>query len=96
MYLGKIIEIGSKDAVINRPAHPYTKALISAVPVPNPSARKVQLKVEGDVPSPIDIPSGCPFHPRCPYADDRCREEEQQLVRTDTDHYVACHKHNLI
>jgi oligopeptide/dipeptide ABC transporter ATP-binding protein len=96
MYLGKIIEIGSKDAVINRPAHPYTKALISAVPVPNPSARKVQLKVKGDVPSPIDIPSGCPFHPRCPYADDRCRQEEQQLVRTDADHYVACYKHNLI
>jgi peptide/nickel transport system ATP-binding protein len=96
MYLGRIIEMGSKDAVINQPAHPYTKALISAVPVPDPSARKVQLKVSGDVPSPIDTPSGCPFHPRCPYADDRCREEEQQLVRIDADHYVACYKHNLI
>jgi oligopeptide/dipeptide ABC transporter ATP-binding protein len=96
MYLGKIIEIGSKDAVIGNPAHPYTKALISAVPVPNPSARKVQLKVKGDVPSPINIPSGCPFHPRCPYADDRCRKEEQQLVSIDADHYVACYKHNFI
>lgn len=96
MYLGKIIEIGSKDAVIDHPAHPYTKALISAVPVPNPSARKVQLKVKGDVPSPINIPSGCPFHPRCPYADDRCRKEEQQLVRIDADHYVACYKHDFI
>jgi peptide/nickel transport system ATP-binding protein len=96
MYLGKIIEIGSKDAVIDHPAHPYTKALISAVPIPNPSARKVQLKVKGDVPSPINIPSGCPFHPRCPYADDRCRKEDQQLVRIDADHYVACYKHNLI
>jgi len=96
MYLGRIIEMGSKDAVINQPAHPYTKALISAVPVPNPSARKVQLKVKGDVPSPINIPSGCPFHPRCPYADDRCRKEEQQLVRIGPDHYVACYKHNFI
>jgi peptide/nickel transport system ATP-binding protein len=96
MYLGKIIEIGSKEAVIDHPAHPYTKALISAVPVPNPSARKVQLKVKGDVPSPINIPMGCPFHPRCPYADDRCRKEEQQLVRVDADHYVACYKHNFI
>ena len=96
MYLGRIVEIGSKDAVITRPAHPYTKALISAVPDPNPSARKVQFNVKGDLPSPIDTPSGCPFHPRCPYADDRCREEEQQLVRIDADHYVACYKHNLI
>jgi len=96
MYLGKIIEIGSKDAVINQPAHPYTKALISAVPVPNPSARRVELRVKGDVPSPLNVPSGCPFHPRCPYADEKCRKEEQQLVRTDVDHYVACHKHNLI
>jgi len=96
MYLGKIIEIGSKDAVISQPAHPYTKALISAVPIPNPSARKVQLQVKGDVPSPLNTPPGCPFHPRCPYADDRCREEEQQLTRIDTDHYVACYKYNLI
>jgi oligopeptide/dipeptide ABC transporter ATP-binding protein len=96
MYLGRIVEMGSKDAVITHPAHPYTKALISAVPVPNPSARKVQFNVKGDLPSPIDTPSGCPFHPRCPYADDRCREEEQQLVRIDADHYVACYKHNLI
>ena len=96
MYLGRIIEMGSKDAVITHPAHPYTKALISAVPVPNPSARKIQVNVKGDVPNPIDMPSGCPFHPRCPYADDRCREDEQQLVRIDADHYVACYKHNLI
>jgi peptide/nickel transport system ATP-binding protein len=96
MYLGKIIEMGSKDAVINQPAHPYTKALISAVPVPNPSARKVQLKVGGDVPSPINMPSGCPFHPRCPYAVDRCREEQQQLVKIDSDHYVACFRHEFI
>ncbi len=96
MYLGRIIEIGSKDAVITHPAHPYTKTLISAVPDPNPSARKVQFNVKGDLPSPIDTPSGCPFHPRCPYADDRCREEEQQLVRIDADHYVACYKYNLI
>lgn len=96
MYLGRIIEIGSKDAVITHPAHPYTKALISAVPVPNPSARKIQVNVKGDVPSPVDMPSGCPFHPRCPYADDRCRVEEQQLVRIDADHLVACYKHNMI
>jgi peptide/nickel transport system ATP-binding protein len=96
MYLGRIIEIGSKDAVITHPAHPYTKALISAVPVPNPSERRIQVNVKGDVPSPLDMPSGCPFHPRCPYADDRCRQEEQQLVRIDADHYVACYKHNLI
>jgi len=96
MYLGKIIEIGSKDAVIGKSAHPYTKALISAVPIPNPSARKVHLQVKGDVPSPLNTPSGCPFHPRCPYADDRCRKEEQQLARIDTDHYVACYKYNLI
>jgi oligopeptide/dipeptide ABC transporter ATP-binding protein len=88
--------MGSKDAVINQPAHPYTRALISAVPVPNPSARKVQVNVKGDVPSPMSIPSGCPFHPRCPYADDRCRNDEQQLVRIEADHYVACYKHDLI
>ena len=96
MYLGKIIEMGPKDAIINQPAHPYTKALISAVPVPNPSARKVQIKVKGDVPSPTNIPSGCPFHPRCPYADSRCNNEEQQLVRIEADHYVACYKHDQL
>ena len=96
MYLGKIIEMGPKDEIINRPAHPYTKALISAVPVPNPSARKVQIKVKGDVPSPTNIPPGCPFHPRCPYADDRCRNEQQHLVRIEADHYVACYKHDLL
>jgi peptide/nickel transport system ATP-binding protein len=96
MYLGKIIEMGSKDALLSYPAHPYTKALISAVPVPNPSARKVQLKVKGDVPSPINVPSGCLFHPRCPYTDDRCCKEEQQLVRIEEDHYVACYKYDLI
>lgn len=96
MYLGKIIEMGSKDAVINQPAHPYTRALISAVPAPNPSARKAQITVKGDIPSPLNVPSGCPFHPRCPYADERCRKEVQELVRIDADHYVACHKYNLI
>jgi oligopeptide/dipeptide ABC transporter ATP-binding protein len=96
MYLGKIIEIGSKDVVINQPAHPYTRALISAVPIPDPSARKVRIQLKGDVPSPINTPSGCSFHPRCPYADDRCSKEQQQLVGVDTNHYVACYKHHVI
>ncbi|MDX2109744.1 MAG: dipeptide ABC transporter ATP-binding protein [Verrucomicrobiota bacterium] len=95
MYLGKIVETGPADTIYHTPAHPYTRALVSAVPVPNPRRHRERIILKGDVPSPIDPPSGCAFHPRCPHATDKCKVETpflRTLTSRETQrHEVACH-----
>jgi oligopeptide/dipeptide ABC transporter ATP-binding protein len=95
MYLGKIVEIGPKRAIFAAPKHPYTEALLSAVPVPEPGAGRQRIILKGDVPSPINPPKGCRFHTRCPYAFDRCRVEEPRLQALGAGHRAACHLHDL-
>ncbi len=94
MYLGKIVEIADKDSLFDNPKHPYTKALLSAIPVPDPEHIKSHIVLKGDVPSPINPPTGCRFHTRCPYAQERCVKEEPQL-KTHANmlegHEAACH-----
>ena len=91
MYLGKIVELGPLGEVYSHPQHPYTEALLSAVPVPNPRARREHIIPKGEIPSPINPPSGCRFHPRCPYAMEICSKDEPGLVGTEDGHLVACH-----
>jgi len=90
MYLGKIVELAVTGDFSRRPRHPYTRALLQAVPLPDPHRRTEPLAMEGDVPNPIDPPSGCSFHPRCPHKFDRCSLETPPLVEAAADHYVAC------
>jgi len=92
MYLGKIIELGAVDDVFRNCLHPYTKALIDSIPIPDPHLKKSAKWLEGEVPSPISPPKGCRFHPRCSMADDRCRKEEPVLVDVGGGHMVACHR----
>jgi peptide/nickel transport system ATP-binding protein len=91
MYLGKIVEMAPRQQIFTAPKHPYTKALLSAVPVPEPGAVRNPTILKGDVPSPIHPPSGCRFHTRCPVAFDRCRTEEPELRLAAADEWVACH-----
>jgi peptide/nickel transport system ATP-binding protein len=92
MYLGKIVEVGKVDEVIEKPLHPYCKALVVAVPVPDPSVKIGEVPVKGEVPSPVNVPPGCRFHPRCPYTMDVCKREEPPLEGRGG-HLVACHLH---
>ncbi len=91
MYLGKIVEMCSKDALFATPMHPYTEALLSAIPVPDPDYTKNRIILEGDVPSPISPPSGCRFHTRCRYAMDICKVEEPAFIDLGGAHFCACH-----
>jgi len=91
MYLGKIVEYASTEEVFKNTLHPYSQALIGSVPIPDPSRRKERAPLRGEVPSPINPPSGCRFHPRCPLAMDVCRKEEPTLVDVGRSHYVACY-----
>lgn len=91
MYLGKIVEISDKKDLFEVPLHPYTKALLSSIPVPNPAVKNERILLKGDVPSPINPPSGCRFHTRCPFATDRCKSEEPALRELRPNHFVSCH-----
>lgn len=91
MYLGQIVELASDADLYNNPQHPYTEALLSAVPIPDPTVRKKRIILEGDVPSPIDPPSGCHFHTRCMYKEKVCEEEAPEFKHIGGGHWVACH-----
>ncbi|MBN2334574.1 ABC transporter ATP-binding protein [Candidatus Bathyarchaeota archaeon] len=92
MYLGEIVEIAETEALFNEPLHPYTKALISAIPIPDPTVKKERIILEGDPSTPIDPPPGCRFHERCSYSDARCRTEKPPLEEMKPGHWVACHE----
>ncbi len=91
MYLGKLVEVGPLKTIYTAPLHPYTKALMDAVPVPDPRQKRDRLILKGEIPNPIDPPSGCRFHPRCPYAKKVCAEQEPQMKEVEENHRVACH-----
>jgi peptide/nickel transport system ATP-binding protein len=90
MYLGRIVEIGPTKEILKDPQHPYTKALLSVIPVPNPRLRRERVILQGETPNPIDLPSGCRFHPRCPIAVERCKQEEPLWIAVRPEHQAAC------
>jgi peptide/nickel transport system ATP-binding protein/oligopeptide transport system ATP-binding protein len=90
MYLGKMVEVTTRDELFRNPLHPYTKALMSAIPVPNPRLKRQRIILKGDVPSPLNPPRGCRFHPRCPVAIERCSQEEPVFREAMPEHWVAC------
>ncbi len=91
MYLGKIVELASRDRVYTSPQHPYTEALLSAVPIPDPTVHRHRIVLKGEMPSPVNPPSGCYFHPRCPYAEPICRQKSPELKDLGSQHWVSCH-----
>ena len=90
MYLGKMVELTGRDELFNNPLHPYTQALMSAIPIPDPHLKRERIILSGDVPSPLNPPSGCRFHPRCPIAKDVCSQQEPEFREVSDDHWVAC------
>jgi peptide/nickel transport system ATP-binding protein len=95
MYLGRMVELADRDDIFESPLHPYTQALLDSVPIPDPKLRKEHQLIEGEIPNPSNPPSGCHFHPRCPYATSLCRSEEPEYKEMRPNHFVACH-HPLI
>lgn len=93
MYLGNLVEVTGSGELYENPLHPYTQALLSAIPMADPrkAAKRERIKLEGELPSPMNVPKGCHFAPRCPYAKDRCKEECPRLAEIEKGHYVACH-----
>ncbi|HBA86406.1 MAG TPA: peptide ABC transporter ATP-binding protein [Geobacter sp.] len=91
MYLGRIVESGKRDDVLTAPLHPYTEALLSAIPSIDPKKRERRVMARGELPSPLSPPSGCPFHTRCPYAQERCSKERPELLEKEPGHRAACH-----
>jgi peptide/nickel transport system ATP-binding protein len=91
MYLGRIVEFADKRTIFTSPKHPYTEALLSAVPVPDPTLKRKKIVLQGDVPSPVRPPPGCHFHTRCPYAEERCKVEEPKLRQITPGQFAACH-----
>jgi len=91
MYLGKIVEMGQAAATLSEPLHPYTKALVSNVPIPDPDIVRERIHLKGEIPTPINPPSGCRLHPRCPYVIEKCSTEEPKLIEVEKGHFVACH-----
>lgn len=91
MYLGKIVEVGPTENLLSNPLHPYTIALIAAVPEPDPKAEKIKVVIGGEIPSPVNPPPGCKFHPRCPQWRTWCEKKEPDLIEVESQHYVACH-----
>jgi oligopeptide transport system ATP-binding protein len=94
MYLGKMVELADADEIYNRPLHPYSKSLLSAVPVPDPKIVRANKRIvlSGDIPSPLNAPSGCPFHTRCPYATDICSQSMPEFEEIEKGHFIACHR----
>ncbi len=92
MYLGKMVELSDSDELYKNPLHPYTQALLSSLPVPDIHHEKDRVLLEGEIPSPDDPPSGCPFHTRCPIAQDYCKHEMPAFREITKGHYVACHE----
>jgi len=91
MYLGRIVEYADKETLFRRPLHPYTEALLAAVPIPDPKVKRVKRVLQGDVPSPVNPPPGCAFHTRCPYVMARCKVEAPRLIEAAPGNFVACH-----
>ena len=91
MYLGKLVEINDKKNIYDNPMHPYTQSLLSIIPIPDPTYKRKKSLLKGDVPSLLNLPSGCRFHPRCPKAKDICREREPKFKSMGNGHFVACH-----
>src|SRR3954452_7157451 len=98
MYVGKMVELTDRNTIFDQPMHPYTRALLSAIPIPDPvlEKRRTRMILVGDVPSPVNPPPGCRFNPRCPYAEDNCRTDEPPLAEVKAGHFVACHYWNEI
>ncbi|MGG0664192.1 dipeptide ABC transporter ATP-binding protein [Viridibacillus arvi] len=94
MYLGNIVELADKQSLYKEPLHPYTQALLSAIPVPNPKVKKERIILKGDIPSPADPPKGCVFHTRCPLVMESCKTIKPQLKEVESNHFVACHLYN--
>lgn len=92
MYLGSMVELADKDELFDNPLHPYTKALLSAIPIPDPTIKRERIILTGDIPSPANPPEGCKFHTRCPYATDKCRNEAPEYREIKEGHFVACHR----
>ena len=92
MYLGSMVELADKDELFDNPLHPYTKALLSAIPIPDPTIQRDRIILTGDIPSPANPPKGCKFYTRCPYATDKCKEEAPEYREIKEGHFVACHR----